>query len=154
MVYHLVSQERLNFSEGDGRSGESGSADGIWVSYVVGTLRVPFPHTASASSAERSVRATFRRLRVLHALASPAMISLRWIASPMASALYACDALRRHLPFVDTRLAESLREPAGKLVRAVATSELPVERVWANLVACGRDARKRHAATAGGSGGV
>jgi hypothetical protein len=62
------------------------------------------------------------------------MISLRWIASPMASALYACDALRRHIPFVDTRLAEALREPAGKLVRAISTSELPVERVWANLV--------------------
>jgi hypothetical protein len=62
------------------------------------------------------------------------MISLRWIASPMASALYACDALRRRLPFVDARLTESLREPAGRLVRAIATSDLPVERVWANLL--------------------
>src|SRR4029079_936386 len=62
------------------------------------------------------------------------MISLRWIASPMAGALYACDALRRRLPFVDAGLAESLREPAGRLVRAIATSELPVERVWANLL--------------------
>ena len=62
------------------------------------------------------------------------MTSLRWIASPAASALYACDALRRHLPFVDPRLAETLRDPAGKLVRAIATSELPVERVWVNML--------------------
>jgi hypothetical protein len=62
------------------------------------------------------------------------MISLRWIASPMASAVYACDALRRRLPFVDPRLAEALRESAGRLVRAIATSDLPVERIWANLL--------------------
>jgi hypothetical protein len=62
------------------------------------------------------------------------MISLRWIASPMASALYACDALRRRIPFVDSALAEQLREPAGRLVRAIATSDLPVERIWASLL--------------------
>jgi hypothetical protein len=62
------------------------------------------------------------------------MLTLRWIASPLASALYACDALRRRLSFVDPRLAEALREPAGRLVRAIATSDLPVERVWANLL--------------------
>ena len=62
------------------------------------------------------------------------MLSLRWIASPLASALYACDALRRRLPFVDARLADALREPAGRLVRAIATSDLPVERLWANLL--------------------
>ncbi|MEX2139699.1 MAG: hypothetical protein WD894_10585 [Pirellulales bacterium] len=62
------------------------------------------------------------------------MISLRWIASPLASALYACDALRRRLSFVDPRLAEALREPAGRLVRAIGTSDLPVERLWANLL--------------------
>jgi hypothetical protein len=62
------------------------------------------------------------------------MLSLRWIASPLASALYACDALRRRLPFIDPRLGEALREPAGRLVRAIATSDLPVERLWVNLL--------------------
>jgi hypothetical protein len=62
------------------------------------------------------------------------MISLRWIASPMASALYACDALRRRLSFVEPRLVDALRDPAGRLVRAIATSDLPVERIWANLL--------------------
>jgi hypothetical protein len=62
------------------------------------------------------------------------MLSLRWIASPLASALYSCDALRRRLSYVDARLAEALREPAGRLVRAIATSDLPVERLWSNLL--------------------
>jgi hypothetical protein len=62
------------------------------------------------------------------------MTTIRWLASSPASALYAADCLRRRLPFVDAALAGALRDPTARLVRAIATTSLPVERVWANLV--------------------
>ena len=62
------------------------------------------------------------------------MTTLRWLASPAASALYAADCLRRRLPFVDAALANALRDPAARLVRAIASTSLPVERVWGQLV--------------------
>jgi hypothetical protein len=62
------------------------------------------------------------------------MTTLRWIASPAATALYAADCLRRRLPFADAQLANALRDTAARLVRAIANTSLPVERVWAHLV--------------------
>ncbi len=73
------------------------------------------------------------------------MTHLHWLANWAASAIYAADCLRRQLPVVDAPWLEILREPANRLARAIASSDLPAERVWSQLLAVGAHAEvSRH----------
>lgn len=62
------------------------------------------------------------------------MTALRWIASFSATAVYAADAIRRQIHLVDDDLAAALDAPAARFIKVVATSGLPVERVWGHLL--------------------
>ncbi len=64
------------------------------------------------------------------------MTTLRWLASPAASALYAADCLRRRLPFVDAALANALRDPAARLVAPSLPPVFPSSESGSNWFRC------------------
>lgn len=60
--------------------------------------------------------------------------NLRWIASVSATALHAADCVSRGLELVDPRLRAAVEEPARAIQAELASRQLPVERIWRQLL--------------------